>query len=118
MIHIVFIAIGGFSGAVCRYMITKLLNKKNRYRFPLGTLTVNIIGSFLLGFLYGFTNNMEVMLLAGTGFLGAFTTFSTFNLETIQLIESNEKFIAFIYLALTYVGGIIVAFVGFFIGNI
>ena len=118
MIHILFIATGGFIGAICRYWFTILIKRKNRYRFPLGTLLVNLIGSFLLGFLYGFTNDNNVRLLLGTGFLGAFTTFSTVNLETMQLLESKERFTAFIYLALTYIGGIVFAFAGFMVGKI
>ena len=118
MIPISFIATGGFIGAICRYWLANLIKKKNRYRLPLGTLLVNLIGSFLLGFLYGFTNDNDIRLLLGIGFLGAFTTFSTFNLETMQLLEGRERLTAFIYLALTYIGGIVFAFAGFMIGKI
>lgn len=117
MIHILFIAIGGFFGAISRYLCSNLIKKKIMTRFPLGTLFVNLIGSFLLGFLYGITNEINPKLLLGTGFLGAFTTFSTFNLETMQLVESKQRFTAFIYLALTYVGGIVFAFIGFTIAR-
>lgn len=118
MIHILLIAIGGFLGSICRFIATTFIKRKFSYSFPVGTFFVNLIGSFLLGFLYGVNSNIEVIFLIGTGFLGAFTTFSTFKLETIQLVESRRRITSFIYLSLTYIGGIFFAFVGFLLGSI
>lgn len=117
MIHILFVVIGGFFGAICRYSFTKLFNAKYTSKFPIATFIVNLLGSFLLGFVLGNVENINVHLFVGTGFLGAFTTFSTFNLEAIQLFERKEKILAIMYICLTYLGGIIFAFSGFLLGK-
>ncbi|MFO1443775.1 fluoride efflux transporter CrcB [Bacillus sp. Bva_UNVM-123] len=117
MIHILFVVIGGFFGAVCRYSCTKLFNAKYTSKFPIATFIVNVLGSFVLGFVLGNVENSNVHLFVGTGFLGAFTTFSTFNLEAIQLFERKEKILAIMYICLTYLSGIIFAFSGFLLGK-
>ncbi len=76
------------------------------------------MGSFLLGYLLGIAEDDELTLFLGTGFMGAFTTFSTFNLEAIKLIESKEKIAGIFYIAITYAGGIILAFLGMLAGKI
>jgi CrcB protein len=95
MKHLVFIAIGGAGGAVSRYLISNYLNGRFHPHFPYGTLAVNLVGSFCIGIMYVLI--AEKMLLHPDwknvlmiGFLGAFTTFSTFSLETITLLESGE----------------------------
>ncbi|MFW8589631.1 fluoride efflux transporter CrcB [Glaciecola sp. 2405UD65-10] len=89
-----YVAIGGAIGACLRYFLviesTKLLGKG----FPFGTLLVNVIGSFLLGCLYAWLNNFDVLsnnlrLLLGVGLLGALTTFSTFSFDTFMLLQSG-----------------------------
>ncbi len=117
MMNILFIAFGGFIGAICRYAVTNFVKKGSTSHFPLGTFLVNITGSFLLGFLYGADVHPKLYSLLGTGFLGAFTTFSTFNLETVQLFGTRKKWLAFSYVALTYIGGILFAFFGFLSGR-
>lgn len=100
MTHIILIGIGGFIGAVSRFLISRYLNNLVS-SFPLGTLTVNIIGSFILGFImysvaYGRNIPVEIRDLITVGFIGALTTMSTFSYETFRLIELNELFYSFI----------------------
>ncbi|ADG13873.1 CrcB protein [Methanocaldococcus infernus ME] len=88
--NLIIIGIGGFFGAILRYLISSYITKFN---FPLGTLIVNILGSFILGFIMYFslysTINPEYRLFIATGFCGALTTFSTFSYETFLMIEEG-----------------------------
>lgn len=118
IIYILYIGVGGFLGAICRYITVLYLKKRIPGNFPNGTLIVNLTGSFLLGVLLGINGKESVTLFFGTGFMGAFTTFSTFKLETIQLLESKEKSSAFVYAFLTYFLGITLAYLGFVLGRI
>lgn len=87
------LAIGGGLGALARYQLTGVVATRARSPFPTGTLTVNVVGSFLLGSwvalaLAGRIPD-SVLVWGGAGFLGAFTTFSTFIYETLQLLEDQ-----------------------------
>ncbi len=90
---ILFIGIGGFLGAISRYFISAYLQANVTNSFPIGTLGVNVFGSFLIGFfaLY-FAQHIdsEYRFMVITGFLGALTTFSTFSYESVMLLEQGE----------------------------
>jgi CrcB protein len=95
MTQILAIAAGGSIGAVLRYLMSTGIHSWLGRGFPYGTLTVNIIGSLLMGLLYELflqrlSVSPEVRALLLVGFLGAFTTFSTFSIETINLIEQGD----------------------------
>lgn len=90
-----FVALGGAAGAVARYILSTWVNNRFDFLFPWGTFFVNIIGCFLLGFIY--ILGIETLLIPPSlrtfltiGFLGSYTTFSTYNLETISLLKSGE----------------------------
>jgi CrcB protein len=98
------IAIGGAFGAVARYLVNISPLQNFLKPFPFPTFFINVTGSFLIGFLLIFlTDRLAVgenlRLAIIVGFLGAFTTFSTFELEIWNLLEENQYAIAFIYLA-------------------
>lgn len=118
MFNVILVAIGGFLGAICRYFTASYIKKKIPSRIPAGTLAVNLIGSFILGLLLGMNIGGEVFLFLGVGFMGAFTTFSTFKLETIELMEDQKKKSAILYMLFTYTGGILLAFAGLILGRI
>jgi CrcB protein len=89
-----FIATGGAVGACLRFFCTGLVDSWFGKALPFGTLAVNIIGSFLLAVLYGFIERGELAeqpyrALIGVGMLGALTTFSTFTIETLTLLENG-----------------------------
>lgn len=117
MIHVLLVGIGGFFGAIARVSVSQAFNKQ-KSSLPIGTLIVNLVGAFLLGIITGANSSVMTVLLFGTGFMGAFTTFSTFKLEMIQMhLKENKK--TFIhYLFITYGLGILLAFLGYEIGSI
>lgn len=101
MNHLIVIAIAGAIGAVSRYGIVNLVGGR---AFPWGTLTVNILGSCLMGMFYVVIIEKNVLPesmrpLFMTGFLGAFTTFSAFSLETWELLDRGEPVQALLYIA-------------------
>lgn len=116
VIQFLLVGIGGFAGAISRFTISKLLNKEQT--LPIGTITVNLLGSFLLGIIVGSKSNDIIALLFGTGFLGAFTTFSTLKLESVQLYLNKLKWNFLFYILITYAGGISLACLGYFIGTL
>jgi len=89
-----FIAAGGATGACLRYFVTTSVDSLFGKHMPFGTLTVNVVGSFALALLYGFIERHDLSdspyrALIGVGLLGAFTTFSTFSVETLTLLENE-----------------------------
>jgi len=99
------IAIGGGSGACLRFYISQLMLNWLGKGFPFATLAVNISGSLIMGLLYGLIEEgiIEVSVyrtLIGIGFLGAFTTFSTFSLDTLLLIQQGDVFKAMMNIVL------------------
>ncbi|AIM17207.1 MULTISPECIES: fluoride efflux transporter CrcB [Neobacillus] len=116
-LHILLVGLGGFFGAMARYFISKKLNGIAPNRIPMGTLIVNLIGSFLLGIITGAHANAMIVLLLGTGFMGAFTTFSTFKLELIKLYLNKDNKNFLLYIIITYSAGMILAYLGYVIGS-
>jgi len=104
------ISLGAGIGAPSRYLIDKAVKKAHRSLIPFETLGINTVGSFVLG--YTVHQSHAVGYLIGTGFAGAFTTWSTFAVEEHHLIKKNHKATAYLYLALTLVLGISAAAIG------
>ena len=91
-----FVIIGGGIGALLRYLSSNYINSSINIKYPLGTLFVNCLGALLIGFLINifdrYNINLKYKLLLITGFLGGYTTFSTYSLETVQyFINGNIK---------------------------
>jgi len=103
--------IGGI-GSALRFLVDRTVARRLARPFPFGTLTVNVSGAALLGFLGGLALNKEVALLAGTAFVGAYTTFSTWMLETQRLGEERQTLAAAANILVSVVLGIAAAFLG------
>lgn len=113
------IGLGGFLGAVCRFFVYQLnfLEKLN-CEFPFDTLIINILGSFTLCFLLSMFIDVIVLeqnfkLSISTGFLGSFTTFSTFCKENIIMINNQMYVTSFIYTLFTILLGLIFSYLGY-----
>ncbi|MES5952429.1 fluoride efflux transporter CrcB [Bacillus fungorum] len=118
MIEALLVATGGFFGAITRFAVSNWFKKRTKTSFPFATFLINITGAFLLGYIIGNGVNTDWQLLLGTGFMGAFTTFSTFKLESIQLFNRKNFGVLFIYISATYIIGIAFAFLGMKLGGI
>lgn len=107
MLQIIYIGVGGFIGAVSRFLVSRYMNNLLP-NFPLGTLTVNIIGSFILGFIVysvslGRSISPEMRDFITIGILGGFTTMSSFAYESFRLMELGEILMFSLNLALNLV---------------
>ena len=117
-----FIFLGGGLGSVFRYGTSLLTQKFYTNSFPLATFFVNVIGCFLIGLLVGFSDklfatNTDLRILFITGFCGGYTTFSTFGFENIQLIQNNQLGLAFTYIGLSVLIGLLAVWFGLFLAK-
>ena len=112
------VALGGAIGAVLRFGIGNIIESSE---FPLSTILVNVSGSFILGMLAVMAINNgyseELMLFFGTGLLGAFTTMSTFSLETLTLVKNDNYTLALVYACISFILCILFVFVGWELGD-
>lgn len=108
--------IGGGAGSLSRYLLSKIINDHVNILFPLGTLAVNVAGCLLIGFLFSLFGKVlvpsETRLLLITGFLGGFTTFSSFGLETINLLKENGTIPAILNISLNLIIGLAFVLLG------
>lgn len=109
--------LGGI-GAAARFLLDALVQHRWRGEFPLGTLIVNVLGSFVLGLLTGLGIGGNALLLAGTGLLGSFTTFSTLAFESHRLAEEGEARLGLANVALSIALGLAAAAGGWAIGAV
>jgi CrcB protein len=119
LVSIVAVAGGGSVGATLRYLTTLAGARAFGTRFPVGTVAVNLVGCLLAGLLVGLVERRLVLsptveLLVFTGFLGAFTTLSTFSIETLALFRNGSWGLAALNVALNTVLGIAMVVVGMF----
>lgn len=107
------LGLGASAGACVRYFLTNLIKKYVKGAFPLATFFLNISGALALGFVVGIKLEMLSYAVIGTGFLGGYTTFSTFNTELFALLDDHNYRMALLYGILSYAIGIGFAFLGF-----
>lgn len=107
---------GGAAGSAARYLVGKLTLAWFGPNYPWGTLAVNLIGGFLMGLLAGIlarTGGSEhTRLLLGVGVLGGFTTFSSFSLDTVLMVERGQWDMALLYALVSVIGSVLALFAG------
>jgi CrcB protein len=116
---ILMIGIGSCIGGMCRYLLSQFVQNKFLSAFPYGTMTVNIIGCFLIGVVFALSERgnftMEWRLFLATGVLGGFTTFSSFSLETVSMLRGGQLWYAFFYILCSVIIGLLATFAGIFL---
>ena len=111
------VALGGAIGASARYWLGNLVNSRLPMQFPLGTFVINVTGSFIIGFFLTLVTQRITVhpnwrLLIAVGFVGAYTTFSTFEFETLKLIQEGSLVSAALNVVLSFIVGFIAVWVG------
>ena len=108
------VLLGAAVGAPSRWLLDQAVQSRHRGNFPTGTLAINAAGSFVLGLLLGAGSNggSALLSLAGTGFCGGFTTFSTFAYESVRLAEQREYGAAVANVVVSVAAGLAAAFAG------
>lgn len=114
--------LGGSLGALMRFIVSNSVTEKLGGNFPYGTLTVNVVGSFVMGFLAMFLverMGLDPLLRLGifVGFLGAFTTFSTFSMETLNLFEQGETLRALANMFVSVILSVLALWLGVLLGK-
>lgn len=109
---LVLVGIGGALGSLARFKLGKVISEKSKTTFPIGTFIINITGAILLGVVSSLDVSNNMYLLLGDGFLGAYTTFSTFMYEGVNLFQENEKMNAFAYV----LGSLLLGLIGYVSG--
>lgn len=114
--NFILVAAGGGIGTILRYAVYLLFRNNN---FPVATLLINIAGSFIIGMIMAYSlksadnlNDASKLFLV-TGLCGGFTTFSAFSYENLQLMQSGKYNLAFLYILLSVVFGLLAAWAGF-----
>jgi CrcB protein len=111
------VALGAAVGAPLRYLTDRAVQARHGSAFPWGTVTVNIVGSLVLGLLTGLPAAHAVSALLGTGFCGALTTYSTFSYETMRLARSGRRWQALANVVISLLAGLGAAYVGIALGQ-
>ena len=118
MMRFFYIGFGGAAGALLRYWISGLAHRLYYTGFPIGTLSVNAIGSLLIGFLWGIFESaivsQNIRLLIFVGLIGSFTTFSTFSLECFHLMRDGEYGLFLMNVLSSFILCIVFVFAGYF----
>ena len=110
------VVLGSAAGAPLRYLADREIQRRHRRAYPLGTLVINVVGSFLLGVVVGLNERQglpsQAMTALGVGLLGSFTTFSTFVWETLRLVEDRRLVAALTNVVVSIGVGLLAAYAG------
>jgi fluoride exporter len=120
--QVLLVGAGGFAGSIARFVTVQSIDKKFNQIFPYGTLTVNLLGSLILGCVIGMMLKKPDLspdwkLFLGTGFCGGFTTFSAFALENYSMLEQKFPGTSVLYISVSIVFGIVAIAAGVVIGR-
>ncbi len=118
MKEVLIVGLGGFAGSISRYLIQNAVLNRFITIFPLGTFAINIIGSLIIGVIFGFAERYQWMtqewrLFLAIGFCGSFTTFSTFAFDNLQMIKDGNYYQLVWYVSLSLILGVALAWLGF-----
>lgn len=119
LLVVVGVGLTGALGAGARYLTVEIIAHRWRRPFPLAIWLINVVGSFLLGFLTTALSTpaqLDLRVLLGAGFLGGYTTFSTLSYETFALARRNQSRLAWLNAVSSVVAGLLAAFVGLWLG--
>ena len=122
MLKYIMIGVGGCAGSIARYMVGNYIGSRLGIRFPYGTFVINMSGSFLIGFILVLlsrtTASQNWRYLIPIGFIGAYTTFSTFEWETLRAIQEGTPMIGLLNVGLSVVLGFIAVWGGYELGRV
>ena len=121
--NILLVGLGSCVGGIVRYLVSKLINDNTASAFPWGTLAVNLLGCFIIGFIYGlidrgFSLSAGMKLFLTVGFCGGFTTFSTFMHENYLLFGGGNPILFISYMAVSVIFGLLLVYSGFYLSSI
>jgi len=119
---VIAVALGGAAGSLMRYLLSRFVHEITGHSFPAGTLAVNLLGAFLIGFVFSLclekcSSSPTWKALIISGFLGGLTTFSTFAYESFYLLSQGETLKFILYLLGTNFLGLLLTFIGFSAGR-
>jgi fluoride exporter len=122
LVALLWVGLGGFLGSIARYLLSGWAAARWGVIFPWGTFIINISGSFILGFFLAFAQERpwvhpQARLLFAIGFVGAYTTFSTYTYESIRLMMNGQFALASAYIVGSVVFGLVAVFAGVALGN-
>lgn len=117
------VGIGGFVGSIARYYVSKLNLQYELFSIPVGTLTVNVLGSIVIGILTGISAKSELLslewrLFLMVGLCGGFTTFSSFTNENLMLMHNGQLLTVLIYTSLSIILGFTAVYLGYTLTNL
>lgn len=123
MFKILLVMIGGSLGAISRYGISLLGVKLGGTQFPWGTMAANLTGCFLIGLIFSLADRSRILtpdirLLIITGYLGALTTFSSFALESVNIVRDGTNLLFITNILVNNIGGLSLAFFGMWLGRL
>jgi fluoride exporter len=111
-VTVLWVALGAALGAPARYLLDRAVQTRHDSVFPFGTLLVNVIGSLLLAFLATLPAADPIMAVAGTGFCGALSTYSTFSYETLRLLADRARLMAALNISISMITGLSATYCG------
>ena len=116
--NLILVGTGGFLGSILRYASNQMMQKFFETTHPIGTFTVNIVGSLIIGIVLGLFQKGDILsgnwkMFLAVGFCGGFTTFSSFALENLEMLQASQFFISAIYIGGSLIFGLAAVYLGF-----